>query len=419
MYNKNINTKEETEMPELLAPAGNFEKLRSALLYGADSVYFAGDEFGMRAAAENFSRFTIKDAVDYCHSLSKKAYVAVNTFPTENEYGGLAEYLKILRDADPDALIVADPGVFDLAKELVPKAALHISTQMSTVSSEACKFWFKQGAKRVVLARELKLEDISRIRKSIPREMEIETFVHGSMCISYSGRCLLSEYFTGRNANNGRCTQPCRWNFEFAHVAEEKRREDILSVEQFPEGTFFFSSKDLCMIEHIPKLIEAGIDSFKIEGRMKSAYYAAVTSNAYRIAIDSYLKSPSSYRFDPALLHELESVSHREYGTGFFFDSPSDDPKTTHFTGYSREKAYLAIVESYDEQSSLAYIEQRNKLSVGDSAELISPGNTGRPFVIEKLFNEDMEPIESAPHPKMKAYVKIPLKCSKGDIIRS
>ena len=406
-------------MPELLAPAGNFEKLKAAVLYGADAVYFAGTGFGMRAAADNFTIEELSEAVRYCRQKGKRAYVTVNTMPRENEYGALEKYLAQLGEIKPDALIIADPGVIGLARRYAPDAELHLSTQMSTVSSSSCNFWHKCGIKRIVLARELKLDEIKEIRKNVDEDLELEVFIHGSMCISYSGRCLLSEYFTGRNANNGKCTQPCRWNFSFADIVEEKRPDDVIGVEQSPGGTFFFSSKDLCMIEHVPELIEAGISSFKIEGRMKSAYYTAVTSNAYRMAIDKYLENKDAYAFDPAWLRELESVSHREYDTGFFFDSPREDAKTTHGTGYSREKAYLAVVESYDEKTGLAAIEQRNKLSVGDAAEIITPGSTGRPFVIDSLFSRDMEPIESAPHPKMKAYVKLPFKASPGDIIRA
>lgn len=406
-------------MPELLAPAGNFEKMKAALLYGADAVYFAGNEFGMRAAADNFTIDEMKEAVKYCHDRGKKAHVTVNTMPREAEYPDLERYLRDLGKVGPDAVIAADPAVIEMVKEYVPSAEIHLSTQMSTVSSAACNFWHKCGVKRVVLARELKLDEIKQIRRSVDPELELEVFIHGSMCISYSGRCMLSEYFTGRNANNGKCTQPCRWNFDFAHIAEEKRTDDILRVEQTRDGTFFFSSKDLCMIEHIPELIEAGISSFKIEGRMKSAYYTAVTSNAYRMAIDAYLRDGKDYKFDPAWLRELESVSHREYDTGFFFDSPSDDPKTTHFTGYSREKAYLAFVKNYDPERGLAEIEQRNKLSVNDVVEIITPRSTGRQFTVEALFDEEMNPIDSAPHPKMKAYIKIPFKANTGDIIRA
>lgn len=406
-------------MPELLAPAGNFEKLKAALLYGADAVYFAGDKFGMRAAAGNFSTEELAEAVRYCHKRGKKAYITVNTFPHEDEYAELEKYLVSIKSVSPDAIIAGDDGVIELTKEIAPEIPIHLSTQTSTVSSAVCRAKFKSGIKRIVLARELTLEEIRMIRKNTPPELELEVFIHGSMCVSYSGRCMLSEYFTGRDANEGLCTQPCRWHFNFAHIYEDDRQDDVLRVEQTGEGTFFFSSKDLCMIEHIPELIEAGIDCFKIEGRMKSAYYTAVTSNAYRMAIDAYSGGPEKYKYDPAWLKELESVSHREYDTGFFFERPGKDAKLTKTPGYVREKSYLAVVKKGAPAGELALIEQRNKLSLGDTAEIISPGQVGRVFEVNELYDADMNPIKSIPHPKMEAYVRLPFDAKEGDIIRA
>lgn len=405
-------------MPELLSPAGNFEKLKAAVLYGADAVYFAGENFGMRAAADNFDIETLGEGIKYCHDRGVRAFITVNVMPHEDEYPALKEYFKKLEPLHPDALIIADPGVIDLAKEIIPDAEIHISTQANTMSSAACKSWMSMGAKRIVLARELTFDEIRRIRENIPSELELEVFIHGSMCVSFSGRCLLSEYYTGRSANDGRCTQPCRWEYRFAEIAEVKRPDDVLTVCETPTGSFTLSSKDMCMIEHIPELIKSGVDSFKIEGRMKSAYYTAVTTNAYRMAIDAYLRNPEEYKYDPLWLRELESVSHREYDTGFFFGAPNSDPKTTHNPGYLREKAYIAVVTGYDPETGIANLEQRNKVSVGDTLELITPGKTGRQFVLSDLWNENGEPIESAPHPKMKCSTRLPFEARVGDIIR-
>lgn len=405
-------------MPELLSPAGNFEKLKAAILYGADAVYFAGETFGMRAAADNFSFDELGEAIRYCHDHNVRAFITVNVMPHEDEYPALREYFKKLAPLSPDALIIADVGVIGIAKELIPDAEIHISTQANTMSSAACKKWMQMGAKRIVLARELTLEEIRQIRSNIPDDLELEVFIHGSMCVSFSGRCLLSEYYTGRSANDGKCTQPCRWEYKFAEIAEVKRPDDILTVCDTPTGSFTLSSKDMCMIEHIPELIKSGINSFKIEGRMKSAYYTAVTTNAYRMAIDKYLSEPDNYEYDSLWLRELESVSHREYDTGFFFGAPNTDPKTTRNPGYLREKAYIAVVTGYDSETNIVFLEQRNKLCVGDTLELITPGKTGRQFTLNELWNESGEPIESAPHPKMKCSARLPFEAKPGDIIR-
>ena len=301
-------------MKELLCPAGNFEKMKSAILYGADAVYLASDMFGMRAAADNFTLDELAEAVTYAHERNVRIYVTVNTMPHTKEYEILPTYLKKLDQIGVDALIISDLGVFTLARELIPNMEIHISTQASIVSAAAATAWHKMGAKRVVLARELSLAEINEIRRNTPPTLEIECFIHGSMCISYSGRCLLSNYYTGRDANRGACAQPCRWNYGNAcpiNFAEEKRPEDVLSLEEYKEGTYVMSSKDMCMIEHIPELMESGIDSFKIEGRMKSAYYTSICANTYRMAIDEYLKSPSEYKYNENWLRELE-VFHTE-----------------------------------------------------------------------------------------------------------
>ncbi len=407
-------------MRELLSPAGNREKLEAAIRYGADAVYLAGEAFGMRAAADNFTVSEMKDAVQYAHAHGVRVYVTVNTMPRENEYPMLKEYLSTLaRDVKPDAFIVADIGVLMLAKAVAPRVEIHISTQANSVSAAACRAWHALGAKRVVLARELTFQEIRAIRSDVPDTLELEAFVHGAMCISYSGRCLLSGFFTGRDANCGACAQPCRWNYRVKNfeIVEEKRPDIPLPIEEINGETFIMSSKDTCMIEHIPELMESGIDSFKIEGRMKSAYYTAVTTNAYRMAMDAYSKG--NYQFDERLRHELLSVSHREYGTGYYFSDSHEDANTCLDLGYIREKAYLATVLSYNAETGEALCVQKNKMTIGEGAELISPGRVGVPFTISEIKDEKGIPIPSTPHPYMKFYLKMPFAVSEGDIIRS
>ncbi len=404
---------------ELLSPAGNFEKMKTALRYGADAVYLAGNQFGMRAAADNFSQEELYQATAYAHALGKKVYLTLNTMPHHDEYAALEAYLDELRDADLDAVIVADGGVLDAVREHLPHVAIHLSTQASVVSDRACNFWHRQGVSRIVLARELKLCEIKALKKNISPELELEAFIHGSMCVSYSGRCLLSQHFTDRDANRGRCTQPCRWNFHTMAVAEEKRPDNPLYLEEHGGETFFFSSKDLCMIEHIGELMESGITSFKIEGRMKSAYYAAVTANAYRMAIDAYTADPASYTFDPALLRELESVSHREYATGFFYDAPRDVAQLSTQAGYLKEKSYLAIALRDAKAGEQAVFGQRNKLVAHTEAELLSPHRVGVPVQIGTLYDESGTEIESAPHPFMVFSTRLPYDVKEGDILRS
>lgn len=404
--------------PELLSPAGNPEKLRAAVLYGADAVYLAGKSFGMRAAADNFTDEELAEGISYAHERNVRVYVALNVMPRTNEYEALRRYVLFLADIGADAVIVSDIGVMELVREIAPELELHVSTQASAVSAQSVRAWGRFGASRVVLARELTLNEIREICKAVP-DVELECFIHGSMCVAYSGRCLLSQYYVGRDANRGACAQPCRWEYR-AELGfhETKRPERVLSAEQYPEGTFIMSSEDLCMIEHIPELMESGIASFKIEGRMKSAYYTAAVTNAYRLAIDAYAENPENYAFVPEYLRELECVSHRKYDTGFFFDKPSENPKLTENTGYIREKAYIATAASDSPAGEPALFIQRNKVSRNDNCELLSPGRLGVPFVAEELYSENMEPIESAPHPGMRFYVRIPYEIHAGDIIR-
>ena len=408
-------------MKELLCPAGNFEKMKSAILYGADAVYLASDMFGMRAAADNFTLDELAEATEYAHARNVKIYVTVNTMPHTCEYERLKKYLVRLNEIGVDALIISDLGVFTLARELIPNMELHISTQASTVSAYTATVWHKMGAKRVVLARELSLDEINEIRRNTPKALELECFVHGSMCISYSGRCLLSNYYTGRDANRGACAQPCRWNYTNAcpiEFAEEKRTDHRLGLEEYKEGTFVMSSKDMCMIEHIPELMESGIDSFKIEGRMKSAYYTAICANTYKMAMTEYLKDPDTYRYNPLWLRELESVSHREYATGFYFDNPMENPQIVTQGGYLREKAYLCVATGEKIGDHYVFV-QRNKLIEGERVELITPGKCGIPFEATDLRDEKGEKIESAPHPSMRFMMRVPFEVKAGDILRS
>jgi putative protease len=318
-------------------------------------------------------------------------------------------------------LIIADIGVFFEVKEILPNVDIHVSTQASACSAAACTAWYKLGASRVVLARELTLDEVLAIRRDTPKKLELEAFIHGSMCVSYSGRCLLSNHYTGRDANRGMCAQPCRWDYVSRKLdfSEVKRPEDVLSAEEDGRGTYIMSSRDMCMIEHIPALMTSGVDSFKIEGRMKSAYYASVVTNAYRMAMDSYKRNGADgYEYDPAWLRELESVSHRDYCTGYWFDDAMKNSQLCENQGYIREKAYIATAISYDSDSGMACFVQRNKVCSGEDVELISPGMCGRAFNVGQLYSEDKAPIDSAPHPAMYFWVKVPFEVKAGDIIR-
>lgn len=396
--------------PELLAPAGSPEKLRFAVNYGADAVYCALGRFGMRRAAENFTPDELREGIAYAHARGRKVYLTVNVMPHEGELAELRDLLRQI-ETPPDAFIVSDPGVMELLSDCAPGASLHLSTQASTVNSAACRFWYRQGVRRIVLAREISLAEIKRIRENIPEDLELEVFVHGAMCVSYSGRCLLSNYLVGRDANGGNCAQPCRWKY-FLH--EDKRPNDVMTAEQDENGTYLFSSRDLCMIEHLGELCEAGIDSFKIEGRVKSAYYAAVITNAYRMALDDHL---AGRPFNPALRAETESVSHREYGTGYFFSTPSEDANVVSDNCYLKDRAFLAMVDAYDPETGLARCTQYNKMVIGDRANLLSPGTTGREIAIGELFDEQGEPIPDTRHPRMPFLLRVE-NAKPGDLIR-
>ena len=419
------------KMPELLSPAGNFEKMQAALRYGADAVYLAGQRFGMRSAADNFTVDELDAAVAYAHERGKKVYLTLNTMPRAHEYDDLRAFLCELRDRAIllDAVIVADLGVMDTVRTLWPEMEIHISTQAGICSPATAQSFVRLGAKRLVLARELNLDEIRAIRESIPDDVELEAFMHGSMCVSYSGRCMLSNELTGRDGNRGACAQPCRWNYT---LVEEKRPDQPLPIETTDLGTFILSSKDMCMIDHIPELMNSGINSFKIEGRMKSAYYTAVVTNAYRMAMDAYAADPEGYVYRTEWMRELESVSHREYCTGYYLDDCRRESNLASSVGYIREKAYFAIARAYNEvtppealppmvteEGTLAFFKLKNKICVGDTAELLTPGEIGKPFVVKELYDADGNPIEAAPHPSQPFYIRAPYAIKECDILRA
>lgn len=408
-----MNSPLNRSLPELLSPAGTFEKLPFALRFGADAVYLSGKEFGMRSAAGNFTEEELLSAFHLVHDAGKKAYLTLNTMPRDDELTRLSAYLERLSMDPPDAAIISDPGVLSLCRQLIPNVPIHISTQASTVNAQSCLVWYELGAKRIVLARELSLSDIATIREKTPSELELEVFVHGSMCVSYSGRCLLSNYFTGRDANRGACTQPCRWSY---HFTEDSRPNEPLTAEIHPEGTFVFGSKDLCMIDHVKDLYECGVDSLKIEGRMKSAYYCAAVTNVYRMVLDA-LAGKRKMPERETLWRELMSVSHRAYDTGFFYDKNMLDPCLVDDNGYEAENSFLAVVLKPAGKGSYL-CEQRNKFSPDDKIEVLTPGKTGREIRVTGMFTEDGEEIRSCPHPKMKFLIRADAALEQGDLLR-
>ena len=401
--------------PELLIPASNLEVLKVAVMFGADAVYIGGEAFGLRAKARNFSKEEMAQGIAFAHEHGVKVYVTVNILAHNYDLAGVREYLKELKELKPDALIIADPGVFTIAREVCPEIEVHISTQSNNVNYETYLFWQRLGAKRVVSARELSIKEIAEIRANIPDDLEIETFVHGAMCISYSGRCLLSNYFTGRDANQGACTHPCRWKYA---VVEEKRPGEYLPVYENERGTYIFNSKDLCMIEHIPELIEAGIDSFKIEGRMKTALYVATVARTYRKAIDDYLTSPEKYKENMDwYLEQISNCTYRQFTTGFFFGKPSEESQIYDNNTYIKEYTYLGIVGERNEEG-LYRIEQRNKFSVGEQIEVMKPDGRNIPVTVKRILDEDGNEMESAPHPKQVLYIDLGQELEMYDILR-
>ena len=400
---------------ELLVPASSLEVLKIAVIYGADAVYIGGEVFGLRAKAKNFSMEDMAEGIQFAHEHGVKVYVTANILAHNGDLEGVREYFTQLKEIKPDALIISDPGIYTIAKEICPEIERHISTQANNTNYGTYQFWWNQGAKRVVTARELSLNEIAEIRKNIPDEMEIETFVHGAMCISYSGRCLLSNYFTGRDANQGACTHPCRWKYA---VVEEKRPGEYLPVYENERGTYIFNSKDLCMIEHIPELIEAGIDSFKIEGRMKTALYVATVARTYRKAIDDYLTSPEKYKENMDwYLEQISNCTYRQFTTGFFFGKPSEESQIYDNNTYIKEYTYLGIVGERNEEG-LYRIEQRNKFSVGEQIEVMKPDGRNIPVTVKRIVDEDGNEMESAPHPKQVLYIDLGQELEMYDILR-
>ena len=400
---------------ELLVPAGSLEVLKVAVDYGADAVYIGGQAYGLRAKADNFSIEEMKKAVKYAHAKNAKVYVTANIFAHNYDIEGMKAYFEQLKDTGVDAVLVSDPGIFMLAKEIMPDMELHISTQANNTNYLTYNFWYNMGAKRVVTARELSLVEIKQIREHIPEDMEIETFIHGAMCISYSGRCLLSNYLAGRDANQGACTHPCRWKYS---IVEEKRPGEYMPVNEDDRGTYIFNSKDLCMIEHIPEMIDAGIDSFKIEGRMKTALYVATVARTYRKAIDDYMESPELYRSNMEYYKsEIAKCTYRQFTTGFYFGKTDQDSQIYDNNTYIKKCTYIGNVQEVTEDGLVAF-EQKNKFSVGEEIECMNFDGTNTVCRVEEIYNDRMEPMESAPHPKMQLYVKLDRPVSAGMILR-
>ncbi|MBQ8632653.1 MAG: U32 family peptidase [Lachnospiraceae bacterium] len=410
--------------PELLIPASSLEVLKVAILYGADAVYIGGEMYGLRAKAKNFSREDMAEGIKFAHEHGKKVYVTANITAHNRDLEGVAEYFRELSCLDvtedgtpvrPDALIISDPGVFDLAKEHAPEIEIHISTQANNVNYGTYKFWHRMGATRVVSARELSLAEIKELRENIPAELEIETFIHGAMCISYSGRCLLSNYFTGRDANLGACTHPCRWKY---YLMEENRPGEYLPVFENDRGTYIFNSKDLCMIEYIPEIVDAGIDSLKVEGRMKTALYVAAVARTYRRAIDDYFEDILKYQENLEYYRqEIAKCTYRQFTTGFFFDKPKSDAQIYDNNVYVKEYTYLGIVGSVTEDGT-AVLEQRNKFLVGDEVEVMRKNGDNILATVLEIKDEEGNLMESCPHPKQKIFVKFSCPVEEFDLIR-
>ncbi len=400
--------------PELLVPAGSLEVLKIAVIFGADAVYIGGEAFGLRAKARNFSMEDMKEGILFAHAHGVKVYVTANILAHNDDLQDVKAYFVELKELRPDALIISDPGIFAIAQEICPDLEIHISTQANNTNYGTYQFWRRQGAKRVVSARELSLKEIEEIRKNIPEDMEIETFIHGAMCISYSGRCLLSNYFTGRDANQGACTHPCRWKYA---VVEETRPGEYMPVYENERGTYIFNSKDLCMIEYIPELVKAGIDSFKIEGMMKTALYVATVARTYRKAIDDFFTSRETYEQNmPWYLEQISNCTYRQFTTGFFFGKPDEHTQIYNSNTYVKEYTYLGIV---GEEDSRGYrIEQRNKFSVGELIEIMKPDGRNITVTVQAIRDEEGISMESAPHPKQVLYIDLGQPLEKYDILR-
>lgn len=400
---------------ELLIPAGSLDVLKTAVVYGADAVYLGGEAFGLRAKAKNFTNEEIKEGIAFAHERGVKVYITANILAHNDDLPGVEAYFEEMKEIKPDALIISDPGVFAIAKRILPEMELHISTQANNTNYGTYLFWHELGAKRVVSARELSLKEIKEIRERIPEDMEIESFIHGAMCISYSGRCLLSNYFVGRDANQGACTHPCRWKYS---VVEETRPGEYMPVYENERGTYIFNSKDLCMIEHIPEMIDAGIDSFKIEGRMKTALYVATVARTYRKAIDDYLESPEKYQANMEWYkEEIGKCTYREFTTGFYFNKPTSETQIYDSNTYVKNYTYLGTVEEI-RADGLFRMEQKNKFTVGETVEVMKPDGRNLEVIVKAIYDEEGNVMESAPHPKQLLWVDLGTETEVYDIIR-
>ena len=401
--------------PELLIPASSLEVLKTAVTFGADAVYIGGEVFSLRAKSKNFSMEDMKEGIEFAHAHGTRVFVTANILAHNGDLDGVEAYFKELKEIGPDALIISDPGVFQIAREICPEIETHISTQANNTNYRTYNFWHGLGAKRVVSARELSIDEIRDLRAHIPEDLEIETCVHGAMCISYSGRCLLSSYFTGRDANQGACTHPCRWKYA---IMEETRPGEYLPVYENERGTYIFNSKDLCMIEHIPELVEAGVDSFKIEGRMKTALYVAVVTRTYRQAIDDYFESPELYqsRMD-YYKEEIAKCTYRQFTTGFFFGKPDKDTQIYDSNTYVKAYTYLGLIGEKNEKGLYA-LEQRNKFSVGECIEVMKPDGRDLTVTVKAMTDAEGQPMESCPHPKQKIFVDLGVELEAFDLLR-
>lgn len=414
-YKREVIMESTMRKPELLIPASSLEVLKTAVLFGADAVYIGGEAFGLRAKAKNFSSEEMKQGIAFAHAHGVRVHVTANILAHNSDLDGAEAYFHELKQMKPDALIIADPGMFMLARKICPKIEIHVSTQANNTNYMTYLFWHDLGAKRVVSARELSLDEIKEIRRRIPEDMEIESFIHGAMCISYSGRCLLSSYFTGRDANQGACTHPCRWKYA---VMEERRPGEYLPVYENERGTYIFNSKDLCMIEHIPEMIDAGIDSFKIEGRMKTALYVAAVARTYRKAIDDYFISEETYRANMDWYKsEIAKCTYRQFTTGFYFGKPDENTQIYDSNTYVNEYVYLGMIESVSGDGKVK-IEQKNKFSVGDHIEIMKPGGENIEVQVLSLTTDEGEKVDSAPHPRQILWVELSKPAAQYDLLR-
>lgn len=401
--------------PELLAPAGNLERLKVAVVYGADAVYLGGENFGLRAGAKNFTLEELTEGIKFAHDKGKRVYLTLNIIAHNEDLTGLPEYVSKLKNLYLDGIIISDPGILSIVKDIIPDMEIHLSTQANTTNYVTANFWYQQGIRRIILARELSLIEIKEIVEKVPDDMKIETFMHGAMCISYSGRCLLSNYMANRDANRGDCAHSCRWRY---YLMEEKRPGEYFPVYEDEKGAYFFNSKDLCMIEHIPSLIEAGISALKIEGRMKSAYYVANVVKAYRHVIDSYLSNPDEYCFNEKWLSEVKKASHRRFTNGFYFAKPSGEEQRYNSSAYIKTYVFIGLILSYDKNTGIAAMEQKNRVFKGDEIEIFGPEGDFFTQKIEKMWNEEGEEIEVAPHARQIVKIKMKKPVKPWYIIR-